>query len=274
MSRLSTSEASQVVHPAETGKEDRHFVTALARGLGVLCCFNDARELLGNQEIAERSGLPKSTVSRLTHTLTRLGYLATSKDTTKYHLGGASVAFATSVFRNFGVRQVADPILKELAFRAGTSVSLGVRSQLNMVYIDHYRGNSPFSLNAEPGWQIPIALTSMGRAYLAACAATERQTVLELLAAENFPDWPKILRQLEQAMEEYQSRQCCSSYGDWHAEVNAIATTVVEPHNGQTVVISCGGPAFKLTPDHLQNVVRPLLLNAAAKIQEELIRLT
>ena len=57
------------------GKEDRHFVTALSRGLEVLGCFRSGDKLLGNVDIARRCGLPKSTVSRLTYTLTRIGYL-------------------------------------------------------------------------------------------------------------------------------------------------------------------------------------------------------
>ncbi|MGU3480300.1 helix-turn-helix domain-containing protein, partial [Methylobacterium sp. D48H] len=55
-------------------KEDRHFVTALARGLSVLACFGPGRTSLANHDIGEACGLPRSTVSRLTYTLTKLGY--------------------------------------------------------------------------------------------------------------------------------------------------------------------------------------------------------
>src|ERR1041384_854808 len=55
---------------------DRKFVTALARGLEVLRAFTPAEGLLGNGEIAERTRLPKPTVSRLTYTITKLGYLS------------------------------------------------------------------------------------------------------------------------------------------------------------------------------------------------------
>ena len=54
--------------------KDRQFVTALARGLELLRCFTPESLLLGNQELAKKTGLLKPTVSRLTHTLTRLGY--------------------------------------------------------------------------------------------------------------------------------------------------------------------------------------------------------
>src|SRR6516165_2654986 len=59
----------------EGRQKDRNFVIALARGFEVLRAFKPTDGMLGNQEIAARTKLPKPTVSRLTYTLTRLGYL-------------------------------------------------------------------------------------------------------------------------------------------------------------------------------------------------------
>ena len=56
-------------------KEDRDFVTALARGVQVLQCFTAERPELGTTQIAALVGLPQSTVWRLCHTLTKLGLL-------------------------------------------------------------------------------------------------------------------------------------------------------------------------------------------------------
>ncbi len=61
--------------PSGQPRRDRQFVEALARGLEVLRAFAPNHALLGNQEIARATGLPKPTVSRLTYPLTKLGYL-------------------------------------------------------------------------------------------------------------------------------------------------------------------------------------------------------
>jgi DNA-binding IclR family transcriptional regulator len=61
---------------ASAAAGDRKFVTALARCLEVLRAFTPTEGLLGNGELVELTGLPKPTVSRLTYTLTKLGYLA------------------------------------------------------------------------------------------------------------------------------------------------------------------------------------------------------
>ena len=55
---------------------DRQFAIALARGLELLRAFGPADRALTNRELCDRTGLPKATVSRMTHTLTLLGYLS------------------------------------------------------------------------------------------------------------------------------------------------------------------------------------------------------
>src|SRR4029077_13563643 len=82
---------------ASSVKADRHFVTALARGLEVLACFRHGDRVLGNQELSQRCGLAKSTISRLTHTLTKLGYLIYVEDSAKYSLGTATLSLGSAM---------------------------------------------------------------------------------------------------------------------------------------------------------------------------------
>ena len=56
-------------------KPDRLFVESLARGFRVLEAFGDSPRPMSLSEIAKASGLDKSAVQRLTHTLVALGYL-------------------------------------------------------------------------------------------------------------------------------------------------------------------------------------------------------
>lgn len=250
-------------------KEDRDFVVALARGLDVLTCFKGMGELLGNLEIAERSNLPKSTVARLTFTLTKLGYLDFLRSEAKYRLGGGAVAFGATVLRGFSVQKVAAPFLKELAAQSNSSVSLGVREKLSMVYVEHFRCGSPLSLNAEPGWRVPIDATALGRAYLSVCSREEQALVVNELKQER-PSGFDVDQLLLQAHTEFEVTRCCTSYGDWHKDVNAVATAVRFHPGEQPVAISCGGPSFTLTPSVIEQTVRPLMLETADRIAAEL----
>lgn len=61
-----------IVDPAiSMGEDDSsgQFVTALARGLELMRCFTPRDNVLGNQDLARMTGLPKPTVTRLTNTL-------------------------------------------------------------------------------------------------------------------------------------------------------------------------------------------------------------
>ena len=66
--------------PVWLGDDRGHpqFVSAAARCLTILRCFDYGDQYLGNREIALRTGLPKPTVSRLTFTLSRMGCLSYS----------------------------------------------------------------------------------------------------------------------------------------------------------------------------------------------------
>ena len=78
---------SHDINAGDEDSKDRNFVTALARGLDVLRAFRANETTLTNTDFAERTGLPKPTVSRLTHTLCKLGYLVTDEGTGAYRLG-------------------------------------------------------------------------------------------------------------------------------------------------------------------------------------------
>ncbi len=248
-------------------KEDRHFVTALARGLDLLASFGSSDSLLGNQELAERSKLPKSTVSRLTYTLTKLGYLVYSESAGKYRLGSATLALGSAMLSRLDLRQLARPHMQELADFSQGMVSLGLRDRLGMIYVENRRSQTALTLSLDVGSRIPIASTAMGRAYLAVVSEGERDEILEKVRALDEAAWPATRDGIWRAIDEYQRIGCCTSFGDWQKDVNAIAVGFKPDGGMATVSINCGGPAFKLAPAFLLNEVRPRLRDVVARLR-------
>src|SRR6202166_4990523 len=154
---------------------DRHFVNALGRGLERLACFRHGDRMLGNQDLARRCGLPKSTVSRLTNTLTKLGYLVFVEESAKYSLGTATLSLGSAMLARLNIRKLAHPLMQDLAEFGQCMVSLGSRDRLSMIYIDAVRGSAAITLSLDIGARIPIATTAMGRAYLTAVSERERR---------------------------------------------------------------------------------------------------
>jgi DNA-binding IclR family transcriptional regulator len=260
------SDAPDLPRP-QAAKQDRHFVTALSRGLDVLSCFRSGTRMLGNQEIAERCALPKSTVSRLTYTLTKLGYLHYVRESGKYRLGTATLALGSAVLGRFDVRDLARPLMQELADATGTSVALGARQRLSMVCIEVCKSNAVLSLNMEVGMRLPLATSAIGRAYLAVSSDIERADLLEQIKELDHLAWPAIKQGIEAGLREYSTAGVSASFGEWQADVNGIAVGF-RPGNGlPQMAINCGAPAFKVSSEYLLNEVRPKLLDLVRKIE-------
>ena len=252
-------------------KADRHFVTALARGLDVLSAFRSRDRMLGNQELARRCGLPKSTISRLTYTLTKHGYLEHADDgggNGGYRLGSAVLALGSAMLARMDMRQVARPLMQELADRSHAMVSLGVRDRLSMIYVENCRSESALTLSLDVGSRIPLATTAMGRAYLVQCSDTERDNLANRIRERDEAAWPHINEGIERALTEHRELGCCTSFGEWQKDVNAIAVAFRPPGGRSIMAINCGGPGFHLSPEFLLEEVRPALLELVGRLQD------
>lgn len=254
----------------EKYKDDRHFVTALARGLEVLSCFRSGNGVLGNQDIAKRCNLSNSTVSRLTSTLVKMGYLMHDPATGKYRLGMATLALGVGMFSKLDVRQLARPYMQEIADYCQGVVSLGVRDRLSMLCIESCRSSAALTLALDVGSRLPITTSSMGRAYLAEAGKAEREEVFERVNELDEHSSEVIMSGLEKALKDYQELGCTCSFGEWKQGVNSIAIAINLGGIFPMMAINCGGPSSSLSADFLLNDVRPRLLEMKQRLQKTL----
>lgn len=250
-----------------TDTADRDFVTALARGLDVLRCFCDQGGVLGPTEVAQQSGLPKSTVTRLIHTLTKLNYLSLVPANGKYRLGPSMFALRTAPPDQINIQQIARPLMQELASVTGAQVALGVRDRLSILYLEVCRGQSIVTLNLTIGSRIPLAVTAGGRAYLACLPAHERADLLEQI--RNFDEiaWQKIAPGVTRAAAEYTETGCCSSMGDWTKQVHGIAAPLNLGSELPQMVMSIAGISDIYPEQRMIIELRPMLLDMTRKIE-------
>lgn len=249
-------------------KKDRHFVTALARGLDVLSCFRTGDALLGNGDLAERCGLPKSTVSRLAQTLARLGYLSYVEGAAKYRLGSSTLGLGSAMLSGMAVRLLARPMMQEVADFSGAVVALGVRVELGIIYIEVCRDKAAHALSLDVGSRVPIATTAMGRAYFAAAADDERDEILRGLRAADETTSARRKKALEAGVEQHRKAGCCSSFGEWQPDVNGVAIGFRPGGGLPTMAINCGGPSFSVTRPFLLDEVRPRLASVVRRLEE------
>jgi DNA-binding IclR family transcriptional regulator len=247
---------------------DRNFVVALSRGLEVLRAFRPNDGLLGNQEIAARTNLPKPTISRLTYTLTRLGYLTQVPRFEKYQLAPAAMALGYSALANLGIRHMSDPFRDKLMQETGGAVAIGARDRLSMIYFGQSRSELTVGVLLDVGSRIPIATTAMGRAYLLALPEDERTVLLRQIRENAGNRWPKIKEGIERAGDMIARHGFAISAGEWQSDIHAAGVALNLNDGTGPYAFNCGAPAFKFSEDRLIHDIGPRLLAMVKNIEK------
>ena len=246
--------------------KDRQFVTALARGLELLRCFTPRESLLGTQELAKKTGLPKPTVSRLTHTLTRLGYLRHLPHSGKYQLEVGVMSFGYAMLSNLSIRALARPLMEEMAGYAKAAVAMAARDRLSMVYLDVVHGEANLTMRRQVGSHLSLHRSAIGRACLAAMPEDEREFILGHIRKRHPEDWPEVRKGLERAFRDYADYGFCLSLGEWQRDVNAVGVALHHESHG-LLAFNCGGPSFHLKREKLEDDIGPRLLHMVHNIE-------
>lgn len=254
--------------PPKKPATDRSFVIALSRGLDVLRAFRPSDGLLGNQEIAARTNLPKPTISRLTYTLTKLGYLTPVPRFEKYQLAPAAMALGYSALANMGIRHLSDPYRDQLMRETGGAVAIGARDRLSMIYFGQSRSELTVGVLLDVGSKVPIATTAMGRAYLWALTEDERTELLREIREHVGPqNWPKVRDGIERAGECVAKYGFAMSAGEWHNDIHAVGVALKLNDGTGPYAFNCGAPAFKFSEVLLKNDIGPRLVAMVRNIE-------
>ena len=119
---------------------------SLERGIEILRAFRPGSEVLGNGELAERTGLARSTVSRLTQSLVDTGFLQYDAALRAYRLGVPVLSLAHAMRSGSTVLQLAAPMMRELAQAEHLNVGLAMADRDEMVYLESIRHGRKASL--------------------------------------------------------------------------------------------------------------------------------
>ena len=249
-------------------QNDPRFATTLARGLSVLRAFRVTDDGLSNAEIAHRTGLPKSTVSRLTFTLCELGYLVQSPRDDRFRPGPTLVAVGHVAAVSLSFLVPAHDLMQQTADDTGTLVVLAVRDADKMVLIRTWRPTRVASIWLEVGQRIPLQGFSSWRAFLAAATPAE----IERIAAEQpqeaqtldalLADRPKALANM--ALQGFVS----TPGGDgMPAAYNAVSVPFRSGNLAEPVVFTCGALPTEAPTERMDTVVGPRLAAAVRTLE-------
>jgi DNA-binding IclR family transcriptional regulator len=244
----------------KAGGEEGDFIQVVARAFDLLRCFGSADERLGNQELARRSGLPRSTISRLTHTLTRIGQLIYLPDDQKYRLGNAALAMSCTMLRGLEFRAMVRARMQELAEDVLGTIGLTIPDRVHMVYLEYARAARSVGLQSTVGSRVSLALTAAGRAHAAALDPAARQALLRDLERHAPDEAGKLKAALPPVVRALRRNGYVISCGDWNEHINGIAVPMWSPRHQTYLVFVIGVLAPMYDRERLRREVAPRLL--------------
>lgn len=256
---------------ADAESADRQFVTALARGLEILRCFNARRKELGTTEIALLTGLPQPTVWRLCYTLIKTGYLAPSPRTDKLCIGVGVLGLGYEAIAAIEIGDLAQREMQIVADEFRCAVSLATPDRLDLVIVKRAQCNSRLVVNLHVGSRLPIGASTGGWAYLATLPPRERTQLLQRLEAQyGKREWSAKWRTANAAIKSYPKTGYLLSGGAYDPEINAIGIPIQPDNSSRFFALVCGAPATMVPVKTFQTKIAPRLIRLSEFIRSAL----
>jgi IclR family acetate operon transcriptional repressor len=232
-------------------------VAAVQRAIAILGELAAARTELGTNEIARRTGINVSTISRILATLAAGGLVDHVASTGRYRMGLGIVRLASAV--DLDIRSLARPHLEELSVRLGETATLSVPGEHEASTLDFVQSPHTVRSVAEVGRTSAAHATAVGKVFLAhggslpsgpLKAYTERTIVDRGV--------------LEADLAAIRDRGWAQAIGEREEDLNAVAVPVLG-RGKLAAILGVQGPAVRFSPRAMRTAVE-LLAEGAAQI--------
>lgn len=248
----------------------------LTKGLLLLEKLAEHEQSRGISELAHELDLNKSNVHRLLQTLIRCGYVDREASTERYLLSSKLWRIARSGRPLDALRRTVRPTLRNLVAKTDESVVFVVIEGDELVLIDQVETQKPVRVYFSVGqsFRIDHVLSEgKGLTALQLVALAGRPQIEARLAVKN------VQRQLRKS-DAFGDRQLSAvsavrkqgfalSRGEWVSGVNAMAVPVSDPAGNIIGVLSCFGPADRVT-DRVFAGIGKLLRSTANELSRRL----
>ena len=249
---------------ARTGQPATRQVAAVQRAIAILDELADARSELGTNEIARRTGINVSTISRILATLTSGGLVEHVAVTGRYRLGVGVIRLASAVGDRLDIRSLARPHLAELASRTQETATLSVPGGHEPITLDYVQ--SPLSVRsvAEVGRASAAHATAVGKVFLAHGGIIP-DGQLEAFTERTIVDHDVLRADVARVRE----RGWGQALGEREEDLNAVAVPVLDPAGQLAAILGVQGPAVRFSPRAMRSAVE-LLTERAERISAAL----
>lgn len=233
---------------------------AFSKFVHLLQIVSDSPEPLSIPEITQLSGYPRPTVYRTVAGLVAEGLLTESLRGGKYQLGARLIQLASRSWGRSELRLASVQALKELRDLTGETVHLAVPNNTHMVYIEKLESPSAVRMASHIGSNVSMHSTSVGKAYLAALDAEERQALIATLEFPQYmPNTPSNAEQLHAQINEVIERGWAVDDEENEAGIYCYGAVILGQNKRPVAAISVSTLRFRQKDNPIKAYVEPLL---------------
>jgi IclR family acetate operon transcriptional repressor len=230
------------------------------RAIEILSTLADAKTELGTNEIARRTGINASTISRILATLASSSLVEHLPATGRYRLGLGVIRLASAVHQGKDIRTLCRPYLIELADRTQETATLSVPGEYEAITLDFV--HSPLTVRsvAEVGRTSVAHATAVGKVFLAYGGSLPAGP-LKSFTEQTITDPTVIAVEIAKVRD----RGWAQAVGEREADLNAVATPVLTSTGRLAAILGVQGPAVRFSP-RVMRVAAESLLELAGQI--------
>jgi IclR family pca regulon transcriptional regulator len=233
----------------------------------LLRCFNRHQPALSIPEVAEQTGLNRTTAYRFLYTLRHLGLLEYDAETRRYSLSVGVLQLGFDYLNSLPLVERAMPLLRALRDELGESTHLGVLDGPSVVYLARVPVDRIISATVSVGARLPAASTSMGRVLLA--NLPEKRLNSALRAVNLRPRTsrsPSTIAELRVVLDKVRSDGYAITDQEFEPGVFSIAAPVSDRTDQVVAAINVTGPTDRFAQNVIHERHIPALLRAAREL--------
>jgi DNA-binding IclR family transcriptional regulator len=239
-------------------------IGAAERAITVLDTLADGGEL-GTNEIARRTGMTPSTVSRQLGTLAGTGLVERVPSSGRYKLGIRLVHLANAVLSRLDVREVARPHLVALVEATGETATLSVAGDEDAITVDFVSGAHQIQPVSRLGRPSIAHATSAGKVMLAFSGRELPEGPFRAYTTSTITDPQALATEIEQVREQGWAQAA----GEREPGLTAIAAPVRSSRGELEAILALQGPSARFDDADVEKAL-PLLLERADAVSREL----
>jgi len=244
---------------ARTGQPAVRHVAAVERAFAVIDALADGQEL-GTNEIARRTGINASTVSRLLATLAAARFVEHVAETGRYRLSLRLVELGNAVLGRLDLRELARPHLQALVRETGETATLSAPGEHDAVTIDFAHSSSVVQSVAQVGRPSVGHATAAGKVMLAFGEVELPDDPLVVFTPRTIATRAELVAELERV----RRRGYADAREEREADLAAIAAPVFDSRGELVGIVGVQGPAARFDARAIRAAVLVLLEHTAS----------